>query len=192
MNASFSCVFCDNHALDNVFFCTKCQSFQPKSTEIDYYTVFGLGHMREIGMNIDLSKLEKNYLMVQMILHPDRFGMDEKQQIQAVIYSGFVNDAYACLKSPFTRACYILKQAGHDIMNESTSRDNALLLEVMAWEEEKVEATKNENSAKAFNDKMLKQKAILYDIFQASYSKGIMDEAEKTLLRIRYIERILG
>jgi len=80
----------------------------------DHFTLFGL----ERRFAIDEAALEKSYLDLSRLLHPDRQlaqRSDEslaKRQQRALALSAAMNQAYGTLKDPTKRAEYLLKLLG--------------------------------------------------------------------------------
>ena len=75
----------------------------------DYFQLFDL----PAGFALDGAHLGECYRKLQGQLHPDRYASQSPQEQRlAVQYSALVNEAYATLKSPLSRALYLLELAG--------------------------------------------------------------------------------
>jgi molecular chaperone HscB len=56
--------------LNKVLFCDYCEVVQKPNYDADYFSIFG---MRK-DFELDNRKLTKNFRLLQMQLHPDRFS----------------------------------------------------------------------------------------------------------------------
>ena len=98
----------------------------------NYFELFNLPE----DFNIDLNRLEQSYQQVMQQVHPDRQQNQALQQRLAAQYAALANDAYHCLKDPVSRAAYLAKQQGIDIVLEKISiHDAAFLEQLIMWEE---------------------------------------------------------
>src|SRR5690606_10366897 len=86
---------------------------------------------------LDTSELQRRYRQLQQTLHPDRFASaGEREKLRAVQKTSQLNDAYQTLKTPLTRAEYLLTLRGVDIRHEQqTIRDPEFLMAQMEWRE---------------------------------------------------------
>ncbi|WP_334414189.1 Fe-S protein assembly co-chaperone HscB [Anaplasma bovis] len=84
----------------------------------DYFTLLGLG---DASFSIDLALMEKNYIDIQRCSHPDRFFFIKDKE-SAVKHIARVNKAYLVLKSPVSRAEYMLETSGVRISEEDRSK----------------------------------------------------------------------
>jgi molecular chaperone HscB len=76
-----------------------------------YFSLFELPQQYQL----DTAVLSQRYRQLQQQLHPDRYAHAGEQELRlAVQYSSFVNEAYATLRYPLSRALYLLKLAGMD------------------------------------------------------------------------------
>jgi len=100
---------------------------------VNYFQLFGL----EDQFDLDTTKLAEVYQSLQKTVHPDRFAHATSQdQLLAVQKSSMINDAYQTLKSPLTRAAYILKERGTEMPSEQASfGDTSFLMQQMELRE---------------------------------------------------------
>ncbi len=75
----------------------------------NYFELFDL----PVDFAMDQGQLGQRYREVQREAHPDRFasGSAHEQRL-AVQYSALINEAYATLRKPLSRALYLLELAG--------------------------------------------------------------------------------
>lgn len=105
----------------------------------DYFSLLGLKPV----FNIDLPTLETNYRQLQSAAHPDRFvAASAAEQIQSMQVATKVNDAYRTLKSPASRAAYLLSLNDIDALAENnTSMPADFLMQQMEWREQLADAS---------------------------------------------------
>lgn len=110
---------------------------------LDYFALFGLPRRFEI----DEAVLDRAWHRLQTEVHPDRHVLlPENARRRAMQEAVRLNEAYATLKEPLTRAQYQLELAGIDAnaLNGNTMTTE-FLIEQMEWREAVEEA-------RAFND----------------------------------------
>ena len=82
----------------------------------NHFALFGLPQR----FRIDAEALDRAYRQLQGKVHPDRFAnSDDTQKRLASQSSARVNEAYAALKEPVTRAQYLLSLRGIDAGGEA-------------------------------------------------------------------------
>jgi molecular chaperone HscB len=101
---------------------------------MNYFELFNI----PVSFDVDLSLLPKTYQQLQRLTHPDKFASgSEQEKLLAVQKNSQVNDAYSVLKSPLSRAEYLLSLRGIDLKHEQqTIKDSAFLMQQMEWREE--------------------------------------------------------
>ncbi len=92
----------------------------------DYFALFNL----PVAYDLDHEVLTRRYREMQGMIHPDRFvNATEKERRVSVQLTALTNEAYQTLKTPLTRARYLLQLRGVDIDDSVTSKDIAFLTE---------------------------------------------------------------
>ncbi|MGV3344933.1 co-chaperone HscB [Enterobacteriaceae bacterium LUAb1] len=157
---------------------------------MDYFTLFDLPQSWEL----DKAALNTRFQKLQRQFHPDRFATAaEAERLQAVQQAANINQAYQTLRSPLTRAEYLLSLHGIDINNEQlTMHDNAFLTEQLEWREEleTLEQTRDEGGLARF---MCRLEPIL-----AEYQKQLGNElagyqwalAADTARKLRFLAKL--
>jgi molecular chaperone HscB len=104
---------------------------------MNYFELFNI----PVSFDVDLSVLPQTYQQLQRLTHPDKFANgSEQQKLVAIQKNAQVNDAYSVLKSPLSRAEYILSLRGIDLQHEQqTIKDTSFLMQQMEWREELAE-----------------------------------------------------
>ncbi len=94
------------------------------------------------GFALDTTVLESRYRDVQSRVHPDKHAhLSSAEQRVAMQWATLANEAYRALKSPLTRAEYLLKLNGVDPNFETnTAMPTAFLMQQMEWREAIAEA----------------------------------------------------
>ena len=100
---------------------------------MDYFGAFGL----ERSFNIDLNKLERVYLELQLLCHPDKFiNSDSAGKAIALEKSILINKAYGVLRADVDRALHLLELAGVELDSENLIDSPQLLSEAFTEREE--------------------------------------------------------
>ena len=106
---------------------------------MNYFELFNI----PVSFDVDLSVLPQTYQQLQRLTHPDKFASgSDQQKLVAIQKNAQVNDAYSVLKSPLSRAEYLLSLRGIDLQHEQqTIKDTTFLMQQMEWREELAEIT---------------------------------------------------
>jgi molecular chaperone HscB len=104
---------------------------------MNYFELFNI----PVSFDVDLSVLPQTYQQLQRLTHPDKFASgSEQEKLVSIQKNAQVNDAYSILKSPLSRAEYLLSLRGIDLQHEQqTIKDTAFLMQQMEWREELAE-----------------------------------------------------
>ena len=100
----------------------------------NYFELFGL----PVRFELDGDRLAQQYRQLQQMFHPDKFaGSSEREQRLAVQLAAHINQAHQILKSPRSRARYLLELRGVSFDDEKdTHLDPQFLMEQIALREE--------------------------------------------------------
>lgn len=110
----------------------------------DHFELFNLPRRFEL----DAAELDRAYLRVQSLVHPDRFASASAAEKRAAMsWAARANDALQTLKSPSKRAAYLCEINGAPIAAESnTMMPAAFLDEQMQWREALEEAADDQSA----------------------------------------------
>ena len=99
-----------------------------------YFELFSI----PVDFDIDLAKVNAQYLELQRAAHPDRHSHgSERDKLLAVQKTAEINDALQTLKHPVKRAEYMLAELGVEIRGEQqTLQDPLFLMQQMELREE--------------------------------------------------------
>lgn len=145
------------------------------------------------GFEVSMKALEQAYFACQRKTHPDMFvAKPEAERLAAAQEAMSVNEAYHTLKSPLTRAEYLLKLRGLDVNAEQggIKPEQALLMEMMEARE-----ALSECATAAAVDVMAGQHnvAIAESIKTLStlFAKQQWEQAAQETMRLKYLYRFV-
>jgi len=156
----------------------------------NYFEIFNL----PVSFELDINQLSAVYRDLQKEVHPDKFvNAGEQQSRLAVQMTSLVNQAFDTLKSPVSRAHYLLEIAGLDIDHEQdTTMDPMFLMEQMELREE-IESVRSKPDPLAEIDRLLKQvKNMLTDVMQsfaASYQSEDYEKAHELSRKMQFLNK---
>jgi molecular chaperone HscB len=117
-------------------------SRRSREAKADYFEFLGLPRR----LKVDMSLLEQRFRELSRQYHPDYFyNASQKERLQSLERSSYLNDAYRTLKNPVARIEYLLKLEGVPLVSAGAGADArggppkvpaALLQEVFALNEE--------------------------------------------------------
>jgi len=98
---------------------------------------------------LDTARLDEAYRRLQNEVHPDRFAASgESEKRLSMQWATRVNEAYQTLKTPLSRATYLLHLRGKDVFSAShTSFPPAFLMQQMEWRESIGDARQSRNAS---------------------------------------------
>ena len=101
---------------------------------MNYFELFNIAPQFEL----ELENLAATYQKLQQLTHPDKFATaSERDRMISVQKNAQVNDAYQVLKSPVSRAEYLLELRGIELRHEQqTLQDTEFLMQQMQWREQ--------------------------------------------------------
>ncbi|MDA8225992.1 MAG: Fe-S protein assembly co-chaperone HscB [Betaproteobacteria bacterium] len=109
-----------------------------------HFELFGL----PATFQLDLPALEQAYRSLQAQVHPDKFAhLPEAEQRLSMQWSTRVNEAWQVLRSPISRAAYLLSLQGVNVFAPGhAALPAAFLMQQIEWREAIGEARANRNS----------------------------------------------
>eukprot|EP00878_Enallax_costatus_P017940 GHUV01018865.1.p1 GENE.GHUV01018865.1~~GHUV01018865.1.p1 ORF type:complete len:198 (+),score=44.42 GHUV01018865.1:195-788(+) len=88
------------------FVCQSCDRIQPVDSSLTYFDLMGY---RQPTFEIDPAALEKRYKLLQWQLHPDKQAQKPLQEQEySAEQASLINQAYGVLRSPMSRANYMV------------------------------------------------------------------------------------
>ena len=110
----------------------------------NYFELFDL----ETSFFIDEAVLKRSYQSEISRFHPDNFASkSESEKLQALQNTSLLNSAYSTLKTPLSRATYLLKLEGMDAFDEKdTAMEKGFLLSQIELRDELEAIEENKNN----------------------------------------------
>jgi molecular chaperone HscB len=157
----------------------------------DHFALFSL----ERRFPLDEAALERSYLELSRLLHPDRqvaLKSDEplaRRQARALALSASMNQAYATLKDPTKRAEYLLKLLGGKTADQDKRTPQDFLAEMLELREEveTAEPARLASLLAALEDRAKEAFARLEGLFEAKDAPGIRLE----LNALKYVTNLI-
>jgi molecular chaperone HscB len=155
----------------------------------NYFTLMGLAPQ----FALSLSDLEKRYIALQREHHPDRaVGKSTEERTKAIELSMRVNDAYDTLKSPLSRAEYLLELQGIFVNSESDSVKPSpeLLMETMELREQLAEIDDGRSLKTAMDDIKASMARCITEL-EGAFTTSHYDRAAQLTMRLKYLGKAL-
>jgi len=153
----------------------------------DYFELLSI----ERKYDIDLKKLDQQYIAMQIKHHPDR-SIDKVQKQQNLSISIDINKAYNTLKDDAKRAEYILSLNGLKL-DDPSIRTNISALELQnIWNElEILENTQDliilEN---LYNQKTIEKNKLITDLKRV-FEQNKLQDALDTTIKLKYLNNLI-
>ena len=147
----------------------------------DYFALFGFPRSFEVS----LEELEKRYLCLQKLVHPDRYvSHDAMEKKVAARKSAVLNEAFHVLCDKQARGTHLVQLAGclvHE--DQGLSGDEGFLVEFMELREEieEIRAACDEERRIGMTISLTAKEEDLYAQLAVQFGKGEFNEAKKTL-----------
>ena len=156
----------------------------------NFFELFGL----PVSYDVDLNKIQQQYMALQKQVHPDKFanGSDQEKRI-SMQQASWINEAQATLKDPVLRAIYLLKLKEIDFSLENETTMDARFLMQQLEMRERLENIKNESDPLSALDLIAKEvKAstkTMMDGFAQSFEGGQLDEAREWIRKLQFMQK---
>ncbi len=183
-NLSLSSCWSCHTPFDGVhLFCPACHIIQP-TAKLSPFSRYGL----IATYDIDLKALEKTYLKVQQILHPDKFvSRTDREKLYSSQQTMEMNMAYEILKDDVKRAEALLQEEGVNF-EEKTIHDPHVLMMSMEDREALDEATE---TGPLEVDAKKRYKDTVVDLKKVFEEKDLEKTIQKTL-ELKYLGKFLN
>jgi molecular chaperone HscB len=158
----------------------------------NYFQLFDL----PVDFTLDQAQLGMRYRQLQKELHPDRYAAaSAHEQRLAVQYSALVNEAYATLRIPLSRALYLLELAGMSRAAVAAEQlDGGFLMAQMELRE-KLEAMEDlvdpETALDHLATEIRDDVAALQTKFSQAYAAGELPAAARACVKMQYLDKLL-
>lgn len=155
----------------------------------DYFTLFGVPKTYALSEG----ELHKRYIALQRQTHPDKLvGKSPAERTEAIQLSMRVNDAYDTLKSPLSRAEYLLEMEGVFVNSEddTVKPDQSLLMEVMELREQLSECGSGPALKSAMDDIKASMGQVVTEL-EGAFATGALERAAQLTMRLKYLGKSL-
>ncbi len=158
---------------------------------MNHFELFGLPSQ----FKLDGSLLSSQFRELQKRFHPDNFATgSERDRLMAVQKAAQINDAYQVLKTPISRAEYILAEQGVEIRGEQqTMQDPMFLMEQMELREELEEIADKSDPESAlfdFDSKVSKMYKQHLASVEQELDDGLWTEAADRVRKLKFIAKL--
>jgi molecular chaperone HscB len=156
----------------------------------NHFQIFGV----PAQFDVDLPALETRYRELQREVHPDRFARaSQAEQRVSMQLATRVNEAYQTLKSPLTRAGYLLQLQGVDPEFETnTAMPAEFLTDQMERREtlEQVVAARDWERLIALSSNLRTEQDALFGRIERQLEARDWKEAATTLRQLKFLEKL--
>jgi len=149
-----------------------------------------------VSYDVDLNKVQQQYMTLQKQVHPDKFssGTDQEKRL-SMQQTSWINEAQTTLKDPVARATYLLKLKGTDInLENETTMDAGFLMQQLELRE-RLESIRNENDPLDSLEQMSKElKSSMKDMmnsFSQSFEADEIDDAREWIRKLQFMQKAL-
>lgn len=158
---------------------------------MNHFELFGLPSQ----FKLDGSLLSSQFRELQKQFHPDNFATaSERDRLMAVQKAAEINDAYQVLKSPISRAEYLLAENGVEIRGEQqTMQDPMFLMEQMELREELEEIASHSDSEEAlfnFDAKVSKMFKQHLSLVEQELNDALWLKAAERVRKLKFIAKL--
>ncbi len=158
---------------------------------MNYFELFGL----PTQFQLDGSLLSSQFRELQKRFHPDNFATaSERDRLMSVQKTAEINDANQVLKSPISRAEYLLSLNGVELRGEQqTLRDPMFLMEQLELREELeaiIESSDPESALFDFDSKVEKMYKQHLNQVEQELNGQQWDTAADTVRKLKFIAKL--
>ena len=185
MTSFKNCWSCNKKIGYKNFVCASCGVLQ-KPFDLNPFDTFSIDKKFEI----DKKSLEKKYLELQRILHPDKFiNASQKEKDFSNVHTSSVNNAFNVLSDDISRIKALLQYFGYQISENESFQDVSILEEIMDLQNMSmsVESESEKKKIKSqLNDKIEKEVNKVSQYFNEKKYKDV----HKSCIKLSYLQKI--
>ncbi|MBF8999140.1 MULTISPECIES: co-chaperone HscB [Vibrio] len=158
---------------------------------MNYFELFGL----PTQFTLDGSLLSSQFRELQKRFHPDNFASaSERDRVMAVQKATEINDAYQVLKTPISRAEYLIELHGIELRGEQqTLQDPMFLMEQMELREELdavAQSSDPESALFDFDGKVSKMLKTYLATVEQQLNEAQWEAAADTVRKLKFIAKL--
>ena len=147
-----------------------------------------------VSYDVDLNKIQQQYMELQKQVHPDRYANASDQEKRVSMQrTSWINEALSTLKDPVLRATYLLALKDLDVnLDNETTMDAAFLMQQLEMRE-KLENIRDEAEPLVVLDVMArdikKSSLAMMQSFSQSYENDLLDDAREWIRKLQFMEK---
>ena len=157
----------------------------------NFFELFDLS----VSYDVDLNKIQQQYMNLQMQVHPDKFanGSDQEKRL-SMQQTSWLNEAQATLKDNVLRAAYLLKLKDLDInLENETTVDMDFLMRQLEMRERLENINRDAFDSLDELDVMAKEvkqtSADMMAAFSQSYQDNNFDDAREWISKLQFMQK---
>ncbi len=156
----------------------------------NYFQIFQLPETFEL----DKAELSSRYLELQKRVHPDKFvDASDREKRLSMQWTTQINEAYATLGSPLSRAIYLLQLQGIEIADNPVLEPSFLMDQIELREElEEIETA--DGSLEVLDQFKSKLKILLnsqQQAFAGLFGQRAFDQAEQLVYKMQFMNKLV-
>ena len=151
------------------------------------------------SFEVEQETLALRYRELQKAVHPDRFANASEQEKRiSVQLAAQINEAFQVLKSPLSRARYLLELNGLPLDDTNTQMDPGFLMEQMELREALAEVRGKDDPFDALNrvrDNIESRERELIQSLQQCFADGgreALESAREMVRKMQFMQRLLS
>jgi len=151
------------------------------------------------SFEVDQETLALRYRELQRAVHPDRFAnATEQEKRLSVQQAAQINEAFQVLKTPLSRARYLLELGGLPLDDSNTQMDPGFLMEQMELREALGEVRGKDDPFDALNrvrdDIEGRERELIASLQQAfaDSGKNELENARELVRKMQFMQRLLS
>lgn len=185
---STTCWNCSKNIIETDLFCPSCSKIQPPS-QVSHFVRLGVSADFDLG----IKNLEVAYFALQTKLHPDRFASkSEKEKMFSMQQSTSVNEAYEILRTPLTRAEYMLKLEGVVVnADNATIKPSQEILMESLEAREKLSGELTAEAIRKMSIEALENKLSAIENIKQGFIDGNLKKTAQETIKLRYLEKLI-
>ncbi|QEL54272.1 Fe-S protein assembly co-chaperone HscB [Chromobacterium paludis] len=155
----------------------------------DFFALFGLP--RRYAQ--DAAQLDAAWRAAAAQVHPDRYAASpDAEKRSALMLATRVNEAYQTLKSPLSRARYLLQLAGVDTQEENNTRmPGDFLMAQMEWRESIDDARSSVDALEALSRRLRAEVQDMQAELEAALdARADLDAAAVLVRKLRFMDKL--
>ncbi|MBK8012577.1 MAG: Fe-S protein assembly co-chaperone HscB [Deltaproteobacteria bacterium] len=174
----------------DAFFCGSCEKIQPIAATTTHFDLLDIPPRFAVPSEV----LDRAFRTKSKRVHPDRYGAHSSiERRLALDHTARINEAYRALKTPASRAEYLLTLEGVDIGREDARTQNPGLLMALLETQEAIEVMHDRQALLDEKSRIEARRDSLLAGVGRYFDEGVgtRQDVVDALTELRYLSRIL-